>query len=1006
VEKDERKDPPRQDELEDRVVPEILPEESLEEETSPAEETPEVLEFELDEMPSMSSSVEPEAPPLQPETGKIDRPMQINLTAIWETLTAPFVALWSGLTSKTRSRRRLHTASSHALTGAPSSPGRKRLTPAEKRLRMIKLVRLGAILFFVSVIGGFIAFFAMYAWVAKDLPQPGQVIKREGFTSKILDRNGKLLYDLYAEERNDPINISQVPGTLKEATVAVEDKDFYKHGGFDPLTPFRIVYNYVFRGGRVVGGSTLTQQLVKNALLKTNERTPLRKFNEFILAIQIERKFTKDQILEFYFNETPYGGNSLGVGAASQIYFGKPVDQLNLVESAILAGLPQRPTAYSPFSGKTADDGTPLWKWRALGVLRRMREDNYISAEQYDQAVKDLDTVQFAAPKTTFAAPHFVFYVREQLEKEFGEGVVAKGGLTVTTSLDLDLQSKAEESVKTEIEKVKNLNISNGAALAMNPKTGEILAMVGSVDYNSEEVDGKFNVVVDGLRQPGSSIKPVTYLGMLRKGYTPATMLADVPTTFMRNDREDPYEPKNYDGKFRGPVSIRNALGSSLNVPAVKSMAMVGIKDWLGLAYDLGFPTLQPSDDNMRKFGLSATLGGAEVHLIDTVTSYSAFANGGTKIEPVAILKVTDKDGNVLREFKPTQGRRVMSQEEAFLIDDILSDNNARLLAFGANSLLNAGKGVAVKTGTTNDQKDNWTIGWTQDIIIGTWVGNNNATAMKSVASGITGASPIWRSILNTALQMGFKAPEWTPPPGVEQVEVDVVSGYPSHDGYPSRQEWMIKGTKPTGPDPIHTKLKVCRGENNKLATDAKIVAGDYDEKEFVVMKEDDPFSEDGKNRWQEGIDAWVNGQSDEKYKAPRDYCGDTADVSVKIDEPRNETKYDSEDIQFKVFADSGDGIEKIEIWVNGSLKETINNKSYEGSLKLSAGRYQIQAKAKSRGGKEASTGTIRIGTGGQDWQEPAPQPSPQPSPSPAAPTPSPSIVPSILPSVSPSPGP
>lgn len=942
--------------------------------------------------------------------------LKINLTALYERITDPFVELWTKITNKTRSRRRVHYPSveSTFIANDPSMPTHSRLphrrplTEAEKRLRMVKLVRLATILFFVSVIGGFIAFFALYAWVARDLPQPGQVIKREGFTSKILDRNGKLLYDLYAEERNDPIQISKAPATLKEATVAIEDKDFYRHGGVDFMTPFRIVYNYVFRGGRVVGGSTLTQQLVKNALLKTNDRTVIRKFREFILALQIEQKFTKDQILEFYLNETPYGGNSIGVGAAAQIYFGKSVSDLNLVESVVLAGLPQRPSAYSPFSGKTTDDGVPLWKWRAYGVLRRMQEDNYISQEQYDQTVKDLDALTFASPKTTIAAPHFVFYVRDLLEEEFGEGTVAKGGLEVTTTLDLDLQNKAQETVKAEIDKLQNLNITNGAAIVMKPEDGEILAMVGSVDYNSDVIDGKFNVAVDGLRQPGSSIKPLTYLGMFRKGYTPGTMLIDVPTTFMRNDKEKPYEPKNYDGKFRGPASIRNSLGNSLNIPAVKALAIVGIEDFLGMAYDMGFPTLEPTEANMKRFGLSATLGGAEVHLIDTVSAYSAFANGGTKVEPTAILKVTDKDGRTLREFKPVQGRRVMSAEEAFLINDILSDNNARSAAFGANSLLNAGKGVAVKTGTTNDQKDNWTIGWTDNIIIGTWVGNNDATSMKQVASGITGASPIWRNILNEALKNGFKPADWKPPAGIEQLDLDVISGYRGHDGYPSRQEYVIKGTVPNIPDPVHTKLKVCRGEN-KLATDAKIVAGDYDEKEFIVLKEEDPYSEDGKNRWQEGIDAWINGQADEKYKFPREYCGDVSEASIKIDEPRHETKYDSEDIQFKVFADSGQGIEKIELWVNGSLKETVNGKSFESKLKLPAGRYQIYAKAKSRDGKEVTSSTIRIGTGGQDWKEPEPQPTPQPSPQPSPVVPSPAaspLLPLPTPTASPTPAP
>lgn len=689
------------------------------------------------------------------------------------------------------------------------------------------------------------------------------------------------------------------------------------------------------------------------------------------------------------------------MGAASQIYFGKPVEALNLVECAILAGLPQRPTAYSPHTGKADADGTPLWKVRAQGVLRRMMEDGYINKDDHDRAVTDLDTVQFTQPKTQILAPHFVFYVRDQLEKDFGEAVVAKGGLQITTSLDIDLQAQAEQTVKTEIDKLKDVHVTNGAVLVMNPKTGEILSMVGSADYNNEEIKGKFNVVVDGLRQPGSSIKPVTYLSLFRKGYSPSSMLADVPTTFQRNDKDKPYQPKNYDGKFRGPVNVRNSLGSSLNIPAVKSLAIVSVKDFLQNAYDMGFPTLKPTDENLRNFGLSATLGGAEVHLIDTVSSYSAFANGGTKIEPVSILKVTDKDGHVLREFKSVQGRHVMSEEEAFLINDVLSDNNARLMAFGPNSLLNAGKGIAVKTGTTNDQKDNWTIGWGHDMIIGTWVGNSDNTPMKKVASGITGASPIWRNILNAMIKSGYKTPDWTPPAGIEQVEVDAISGYPKHDDFPTRQDYAIKGTLPALPDQIHAKLKLCRGEN-KLATDAKVVAGDYDEKEFVTLKENDPYSDDGKNRWQDAINAWIAGQPDEKYKAPTEYCGDSSDTSVKFNQPQDQQTYSTEDINVKIAADSGDGIEKIELWVDGGLKETINSKSYEGTIKLPGGRHQLYAKAKSHAGKEATSDTIHIGTGGQDWREPSPQPTPQPSPTPAVPTPVPTPIPSVLPSLPP----
>jgi membrane carboxypeptidase/penicillin-binding protein PbpC len=524
--------------------------------------------------------------------------------------------------------------------------------------------------------------------------------------------------------------------------------------------------------------------------------------------------------------------------------------------------------------------------------------------------------------------------------------------------------------------------------MVMNPKTGEILSMVGSADYNSASISGKFNVAVDGLRQPGSSIKPVTYLAMLRKGFTPASMLVDAPTKFQQLDSQDPYEPKNYDGKFRGPVSLRNSLGNSLNINSVKALAIVGIENFLQITDQMGFPTLQPTQENLKRFGLALTLGGGEVHLIDTVSAYSAFANGGTRVEPNAILKVTDAKGNNLYEFRPVEGPRVMTPEEAFLIDNILSDNTARTMAFGANSLLNTNKPIAVKTGTTNDRKDNWAIGWSQDFMVGVWVGNSDNTAMKAVASGVSGASPIWRKIVNDLLARGYKAPDWVVPPGVEQVEVDDISGHPKHDDFPSHPEWVIKGTVPANPDPIHEKLKLCKGEN-KLATDARVASGDYEEKEFVVLKEDDPYSKDGKNRWQEGIDGWVNASTDGKYKVPTEYCGENSDIFVRINQPEDQHKYDSEDIEIDVTADSGDGIEKIEIWVDGSLKETVNSNHYHNTLKLPAGRHEVYGKAKSRGGKEASTGTMHIGTGGQDWKAPDPSPTPSPSPSPSpSPTP------------------
>lgn len=878
-------------------------------------------------------------------------------------------------------------------------------TPEEKKIRNLKIFRFLGFASLFCTIWGILIGVAIFAWLAKDLPQPGKVVRKEGFSSQVLDREGRLLYDVYGNERRTPVPISGVSQYMRDATISIEDKDFYKHAGFDPLTPIRIVYNYLFRRGRVVGGSTLTQQLVKNVLL-TADRTPVRKAKELILAMQIERQFTKDQILEMYLNEIPYGGNAAGVQAASELYFNKDASQLSLVEAAILAGLPQRPSSYSPYSGKQTDDGQPLWKWRALGVLRRMREDGKISEDLEKTAVAELDSVVFQRESIEIKAPHFVFYVRDKLEEMYGESIIENGGLKVTTTLDLQMQDKAEDIVKEEMEKVKDFAISNGSAMVMNPETGEILTMIGSKDYFSSEIDGKFNVAVNGLRQPGSSIKPVTYLTALRKGYNPATMLIDVPTTFAPDDKAKPYEPKNYDGKYRGPVSFRNSLGSSLNVTAVKLLANVGVPTMLQQAYDMGFVTLEPNEKNLRNFGLAVTLGGGEVHLIDTVTAYSSFANGGTRIEPVAILKIEDQDGRVLYEHKNVQGKKVMEPEEAYLINDILSDNSARLLAFGANSLLNTGKPIAVKTGTTNDRRDNWTVGWSKSTMVGVWVGNNDNSEMKQVASGVTGASPIWRRIMNLAIEQGRGTPAWDLPENIEEVEVDQISGYPYHDGYPQKKEKVIKGSLPTGPDPIHAKLKVCKGQL-KLAPETRIARGDYDEKEYIVLKENDPVSKDGRNRWQEGIDAWTAGQID-LYKPPKEYCDDhgTSDqLYVNLKKPSNQSNVPEENVEIEVEAVGVEGIQSVEIWVNGAKRETLSDRPYTTRIQLSRGRYEIYAKAKDNAGKEVESGHVRIGTGGESWQEPTPTNTPEPTPVPSAvPTSPPAATSSPVPTPTPTP--
>lgn len=861
-----------------------------------------------------------------------------------------------------------------------SGSAKSRMSEQNKQLFYAKLMRFVAFGSLIAVIGGILIFFTAFAWFSRNLPKPGEVVRREGYSTKIYDRNDKLLYDLFDDERRTPVTIDQIPKDLQNATVAIEDKDFYKHQGFDLLTLIRIPYNAIFKN-RVIGGSTLTQQLVKNALL-TNERSVVRKFKELVLSLQIERKFSKAEILEMYLNEAPYGGTAWGIGTAAEIYFNKPINELNLVESAILAGLPQRPSAYSPYTGKTDEDGQPLWKLRAKGVLRRMQEDGYITDLAHEQALGDLDSVQFEQSAVSIKAPHFVFYVSDLLGEIVGQDAVEAGGFKVTTSLDLDLQEKAQEVVTTEVDKVESLNITNGAAIVMDPKTGEILSMVGSKDYSNNEIGGQFNVVVDGLRQPGSSIKPVTYLAMIQKGFSPSTMIVDVPTVFAPHENAKAYEPKNYDGKFRGLVSLRNSLGSSLNIPAVKSLATVGIDNFLSLAYDMGFVTLEPTKENMQRFGLAVTLGGAEVHMIDMATSYSSFANYGQKVEPVAILKIEDKEGNIIYEHRHVEGRQVFLPQEAFLINNILSDNFARAMAFGTNSLLNVSPNVAVKTGTTNDQRDNWAVGWSQDVVVAAWVGNNDNSAMKSVASGVSGATPIWRNIMMEALKLeSYSDPEWTVPSGVEKIGVDKISGWPAHDDFESREDYFISEFIPALPDLIHQKMKLCKGES-KLASDARVAANDYEEKEFVVIKENDPFSTDGVNRWQQGIEAWISGQEDGRYKYPTEYCGDTKEIYVKVSEPEDHKNFDENttNIKVRIESDSSDGIAKIEIYFDGNTIDIINDqRSYEGLVPnslLKKGKHEIKAKAYSRSGETKESDAVHIGIG-VAWDAPDPTPEP-----------------------------
>ncbi|OGE19454.1 hypothetical protein A2967_01695 [Candidatus Daviesbacteria bacterium RIFCSPLOWO2_01_FULL_41_32] len=736
------------------------------------------------------------------------------------------------------------------------TPGSWKARQNSKKIWKFKVLsHLSTSLLFI-VIGTLLIVFTGVIFFATQIPNPSDLSSREiAAATKIFDKKGELLYDIYQDQNRTPVKLTEIPEYVKQATIAIEDKDFYKHGGFSIVGISRSVFDLVFYR-RVEGGSTLTQQLVKNALL-SGERTLTRKLKEFILAIQVERAYTKDQILEMYLNEIPYGGTAYGIEAAANLYFGKSAKDLNLAEASLLAGLPQRPSVYSPYGTRPE-----LSKARQKEVLNRMVDDKYITSDQAKFASDEPLTYRTGRSEQGFKAPHFVLYVKEKLIEQFGDKMVESGGLRVTTTLDYELQKKVEEIIKKEIENLSGAKVGNGAAIVLDPKTGQILSMVGSKDYFGDSLpagcsegvtctfEPNYNVAIRP-RQPGSATKPIAYSKALEKGYTAAQVYADVRTEFPGGDRPS-YTPVNYDGQFHGPVQMRYALGNSYNIPAVKNLAMVGVKDVLDLGFKMGITTWEPSEENVNAVGLSLVLGGKEVRLLDLVSAYSVFANQGRQFDPTSILKVTDSKGKTLFEFRQTEGRKIIDPGIAFIISDILADNGARTAAFGSNSVLNIpGKTVAVKTGTTDQKRDNWTVGFTPSVAAGIWVGNNDNSVMSPVvASGVTGASPIWNKIMQAALA-GKQNEPFEKPANVIQAEVDgLMTGRP-HGGSPTRREYFVAGTEPKGESGTYQRQKVCKSNPHRLANDGE----DSEEKDVVVLQENDPT---GANKWQTGIDQWV----------------------------------------------------------------------------------------------------------------------------------------------------
>lgn len=707
------------------------------------------------------------------------------------------------------------------------------------------------LLYIVAVLSGLGLFFTILAAIgivfvftafSSTLPSPSKLTNRSiEQATKIYDRNGELLYSVFDSKNRTLVTLSDVSPYLIHATLATEDGDFYFHQGVDPIGTFRGVFITVTTRGKQ-GGSTLTQQVAKNALL-TQDRTVTRKIKDIVLALQIERSYSKDEILQMYLNEVPYGGTTWGVEAAAKTYFGKSASDLTLAESALIAGLPQSPTRYSPFRNPDVAKERQkyvLYLMKDRGWVEPDGTRQYITEEQYQQALEE--PLNYAEFTGTFRAPHFVMYVLNILRERYGDEMVESGGLQVKTSLDVNLYDEYQKIVQEEIDKAASLEVSNGGLVAIDPETREILAMVGSIDYFSEDIDGQFNVTL-GKRQPGSTLKPITYLAGFLQGYTASTLMYDVYTKFDTGEGQEPYDPGNYGGwGFRGPIQVRYALANSVNVTAVKMLDLVGIPNMVNLANDLGIKSLY-YDPSIH--GLALTLGGGEVTLLDLTSGFSSLAAGGVYKEPVAIIEVKDYQGNILESHVDTPGKSVVDERYVYIISNILSDNNARAAAFGTGSQLYIPNNkVAVKTGTSNDLKDNWTVGYTDEIAIGVWVGNNDGSQMNNrLASGLTGAAPIWHRAMVYFLKEN-PHPEFEKPEGIVEVRVGTLSGMLQYESEEeTRLEYFVEGTQPRTKSDIFQRVKICDD-------------GEVEDKLYIEYKALKP-------EWQPFLDAWI----DDKYK-------------------------------------------------------------------------------------------------------------------------------------------
>lgn len=802
--------------------------------------------------------------------------------------------------------------------------------------------------------GGILALAILFIYVSFSLPDPNRLLGRDvPESTKIYDRNDNLLYEVHGEFKRTLVNLDQMSVFAQKATIAVEDKNFYNHAGISVTGLLRsLIVDIIYREKRQ-GGSTITQQFIKNAVL-TNEKSIWRKIKEIILAVEMEARFSKDDILKLYLNEIPYGRNAYGLEAASQTYFDKSAKDLSLAQSAYLAALPQAPSYYNP-SGTHRD----ALEGRKDFILVQMKDQGYITDEQYNQA-KD-EKVEFKAATNSIKAPYFVFYIEEYIADKYGERTLQEGGLKVHTTLDSHLQEIAETAVKEGVAKVRGNNANNAALVAIDPKTGQILAMVGGKDYFEDPqpkgcVPGKNCVfepnvnVATSPRQPGSSFKPYVYLTAFGKDfkYAPGSMLMDVVTDFGNYGGKD-YEPHNYNNQSYGPVSMRKALAGSLNVPAVKTLALVGVDNAVQTAHDLGVTS------KLENCGLSLVLGGCEVKLVDHVAAMAAIANMGDRHQKTGILKVIDQQGKTLEEYKD-QSQQVVDPQAAYELISIMTDNPARSYIFGGNAPLTLpDRQLGCKTGTTQNWHDGWTMCFTPNIAAGVWAGNNDGTLLKAGSDGVIVAAPILNRFLREAVK-GTTPEEFKVPAGITKVTVDSVSGKLPNENTPeTKSEVFADYAVPKDHDNVHVGIKIdtTTGERATDLTAPENIAV----KVFSVFHSEKP---DNPN-WENPVVAWARANGFDYPPGEGPVINDKDRPEVKITSPADGTNITSNKFDINVSAKSDQGIAKVIISIDGDVIETLTEAPYTTSVKqnFSDGNHTITARAVDSKGISNDTSSI-----------------------------------------------